>query len=110
MWPKSFGREGGKVVVRAYLDEALRAVESSLPLSKPPPSPPSPGALLTAKWSSQYLQTSPGAFRQQYTLSSSLGLNLSHPATLPSFCLLPDPLFSQRYLALSCKRADSFRH
>jgi hypothetical protein len=97
-------------VVRAYLDEALRAVESSLPLSKPPPSPPSAGALLTAKWSSQYLQTSPGAFRQQYTLSSSLGLNLSHPATLPSFCLLPDPLFSQRYLALSRKRADSFRH
>lgn len=83
MWPKSFGREGGKVVVRAYLRRGAEGRRVIPPSIKTASLASSPGALLTAKWSPQYLQTSPGRFRQQYTLSSSLGFESQSPGHSP---------------------------
>jgi len=111
MWPKSFGREGGKVVVRAYLRRGAEGPSSHPSLYQnrlprlPPPEHSSQqnGHLNTSKRALGHLDSNTRFHPPSV-------LNLSHPATLPSSCLLPDPLFSQRYLALSRKRADSFRH
>ena len=112
MWPKSFGREGGKVVVRAYLRrgaECRRVIHPSLYQNRLPRLPP-------PDHSSQqngHLNTSKralGRLDSNTRFHPPSVLNLSHPATLHSSCLLPGPLFSQHYPALSRKRADSFRH
>ena len=105
------GGGGGKVVVRACLQrgaEGRRVIPPSLYQNRLPRLPP-------PEHSSQqngHLNTSKralGGLDSNTRFHPPLVLNLSHPATLPSSCLLPVPLFSQRYLALSRKRADSFR-